>query len=468
MNSIQHIRNQHQTHLHFVGIGGIGMSGIAEVFLNQGYPVSGSDQNETETTSRLAELGATIYRGHEAKNIGSARVVVVSSAIKDGNEEVEAARRLRIPVIPRAEMLGELMRGKTGIAIAGTHGKTTTTSMVAEILVACGEDPTVVIGGKVNAFGSNSKLGKGSLVVAEADESDGSFLHLPATFAAITNIDNDHLDHFGSMTEVENAFVRFIGKLPFFGAAVVNADNPGVKRCLARFTKPVVTFSFEKGSDFYAQVETQDRRSCFTLFRREDDTYVELGPIELTLPGRHNIQNAIAATVLALQLNLPFSGIQNGLKEYKGVKRRFEICWKDDDGKRIIVDDYGHHPTEIRATIETARKYWDGRLIVVFQPHRFSRTRDCYDGFLGAFHQADYVVVTEIYAAGEEPIDGVSSENFVRDLRRTLGGKVVEFAKDLTAARDRVVNQFSKGDLVLCLGAGSVTRLPGMISEKLR
>jgi len=357
-----------KTWLHFVGIGGIGMSGIAEVFLNQGYRVSGSDLNESEATRHLSHLGAKIYVGHDASHIGTASVVVVSSAVRNTNPEVIEAKKQRIPVIPRAEMLGELMRGKLGIAVAGSHGKTTTTSMLSSVLVHAGLDPTLVIGGRVDSLGgSNAKLGKGRYVVAEADESDGSFLHLPASLGVVTNIDNDHLDHFGNITAVETAFVDFVAKLPFYGLAMVCGEDAGVKRCLERFTKPFLTYGFSEEWDLYARdVECEGLSSKFNVIKGS-----ELGQFELSVPGRHNVLNALASIGIALHLGIDVDQIRKGLKEFKGVKRRFEIRWQDIKRRRVIIDDYGHHPTEIHATLMAARKFWPGRIISVFQPHRY-------------------------------------------------------------------------------------------------
>lgn len=464
------MRRKEETLLHFVGIGGIGMSGIAEVFLNQGYRISGSDIAESPTTRRLSDLGARIAIGHRAENVLGADVVVVSSAIKSSNPELAESRKLRIPTIPRAEMLGELMRGKTGIAVAGTHGKTTTTSMIATVLTSAGLDPTVVIGGKLDSIGSNAKLGQGQLVVAEADESDGSFLHLPATYGVVTNIDNDHLDHFGSLAAIENAFVDFVGKLPFYGAAAVCAEDPGVRRCLGRWFKPVVTYGFSEEWDFSASVvASSGPTSTFTARARgRDGKPIPLGNIVLNVPGRHNILNSLACVAIGMQLDLPFEKIARGLAEFRGVKRRFEVRWRDPKGNRVIVDDYGHHPTEIAATLAAARQFWPGRILVVFQPHRYSRTLHCRDGFKSAFRHADVVLLTEIYAAGEDPIQGVTGESLAADVREVANpGQEVRFVPDLGEATRCIAELFSEGDLVLCMGAGSITRLPDQLVSAL-
>jgi UDP-N-acetylmuramate--alanine ligase len=460
---------QQGTHLHFVGIGGIGMSGIAEVFLNQGYRVSGSDLAESETTRRLKELGAKIFVGHAPGNIEGARVVVVSSAVRATNPEVVAARKLQIPVIPRAEMLGELMRGKTGIAIAGSHGKTTTTSMMATVLTYAKLDPTLVIGGKVDSLGGNAKHGQGQFVVAEADESDGSFLHLPATYAIVTNVDNDHLDHFGTMEALEDAFVGFIAKLPFYGLAIVCGDDPGVRRCLEHFIKPFQTYGLSKACDYYASgIRHEGFGSTFEVFGRErhDQSHKSFGRFTLGVPGEHNVLNAVAVFALCRKLDLDSETIREGLAEFRGVKRRFEIRWRSKKGDSLVVEDYGHHPTEIAATLAAARRLWKGRIVTVFQPHRYSRTLHCHDGFLTAFKESDVLLVSDIYPAGEEPIEGVSAESLAAEIGAQGDGKV-EYCGDLTKARERILASLKTGDLVLCVGAGSITRLADDLSREL-
>jgi UDP-N-acetylmuramate--alanine ligase len=457
------MRRNEETQLHFVGIGGIGMSGIAEVFLNQGYRVTGSDLSDSELTKRLVRLGARVAIGHRPENIAGADVVVISSAVKPSNPEVLEARRLRIPVIPRAEMLGELMRGKTGIAVAGSHGKTTTTSMLATVLTVAGLDPTLVIGGRVDSLGGNAKLGQGKYVVAEADESDGSFLHLPATYGVVTNVDNDHLDHFGSLTRIEDAFVDFVGKLPFYGVAAVCGEDAGVRRCLSRFTKPVVTYGFSREFDTFAtDVLDEGIGSSFRVSYR-DGSGALVSPeerVRLAVPGRHNVLNALAAISVATRMEVPFGALVRGLAEFRGVKRRFEVRWQDTARRRVIIDDYGHHPTEIMATLAAARTFWPGRIVTVFQPHRYTRTLHCRDGFLSAFHQSDVLLVTDIYAAGEDPIDGVDARALAEDIRRVNGKGEVAYAGDLNGALAEVRARMRDGDLVLCLGAGTITRLP--------
>ena len=462
------MRKKAETQLHFVGIGGIGMSGIAEVFLNQGYRVSGSDLSESDSTRRLSGLGAKISIGHHATHIQGADVVVISSAVRANNPEVVAAKAQRIPVIPRAEMLGELMRGKTGIAVAGTHGKTTTTSMLASILTHAGLDPTLVIGGKVDALGGNAKLGQGQYVVAEADESDGSFLQLPATYGIVTNIDNDHLDHFGNLASIDDAFTAFVGKLPFYGTAAVCLDDPGIKRCLGRFTKPFFTYGFSSDADYFAtDVSTSGLTSTYTLNCRASQA--PLGPIKLQVPGRHNILNSLATITIALQIEVPFSEIAAGLAGFSGAGRRFDIRWRNDRRKILLVDDYGHHPTEVAATLSAARAVWgQGRIVTIFQPHRYSRTLHCREAFMTAFRESDLVLMTDIYAAGEEPIDGVDSESLSAAINEHFAPtKRIRHVGNLAAALAALLQEVREGDLVLCLGAGSITKLAQQVATEL-
>lgn len=462
------MRSKEQTQVHFIGIGGIGMSGIAEVLLNQGYRVSGSDLAETELTRRIARLGGKISIGHRSGNVEDAHAVVVSSAIKNTNPEVIEARRLRIPVIPRAEMLGELMRGKIGVAVAGSHGKTTATSMLATILTGTGLDPTLVIGGKVDSLGGNAKLGHGRYVVVEADESDGSFLHLPATYAVITNIDDDHLDHFGNMTAIEKTFTDFVAKLPFYGVAAVCGEDAGVRRCLDRWNKPLLTYGFSPEWDFYASnLRSKGLTTLFEVFQRKgplEGKHTRLGEIELRVPGDHNVLNALSVIAIVTHLEIPFEQIALALRTFQGVRRRFEIRWQDSGRRKAIIDDYGHHPTEIAATLKAVRSYWPGRVLTVFQPHRFSRTFHCRDGFLKAFHNTDVLLVSDVYAAGEDPISGADAPSLVAAIRKAMGDeKEIVYVGDLDTARDEALRRFSDGDLILLLGAGSVTRLADQI-----
>lgn len=442
------------------------MSGIAELFHRRGFRVSGSDVAASETTQKLQEIGIEIHIGHRAQNVDAARVVVVSSAIRPTNPEVLEAQRRRIPVIPRAEMLGELMRGKIGLAVAGTHGKTTTTSMLGAILTEAGWDPTLVIGGKVDSLGgSNAKAGLGEYVVAEADESDGSFLHLPATYAVVTNIDSDHLDHFGSLAAIEAAFVDFVGKIPFYGTAVVCGEDVGVQRCLGRFTKPYRTYGFSPEWDYWAtSIEVDGVGSRFDLCAHNG----KLGSIHIAVPGQHNVLNSLAAAALALEIGVDFKSIQAGLNAYLGVQRRFEVKWKSTAGGLWVVDDYAHHPTEIAATIQAARRFWKGKITAVFQPHRYSRTLHSRDGFLSAFGDVDAVYITDIYAAGEEPIPGVSAQGLVAEMQsRSAHPDSIRWIsrwEDLVAP---LVRSAQEGDLILCLGAGSITRLSGELARGL-
>ena len=459
------------TPLHFVGIGGIGMSGIAEVFLNQGYPISGSDLQESESTRRLSQLGVRMAIGHLGANIGDAKVVVVSSAVQESNPEIQEARRRRIPVIRRAEMLGELMRGKIGVAVAGTHGKTTTTSMLATVLTAAGLDPTLVIGGKVDSLGGNAKLGRGSLVVAEADESDGSFLHLPATYGIITNIDNDHLDHYGSLTAVEDAFIDFVGKLPFYGLAAVCAEDAGVRRCMSRWPKPILTYGLSNEWEYYAdELKLSGQGTRFRVHGKAkgEENHQFLGEIALQVPGKHNVLNALGTLVIALQLGLSFEDVSRGLAAFSGVKRRFETRWQSLAHQLRVIDDYGHHPTEIAATLSAARSVWKGRVLAVFQPHRYSRTLHCRDGFLSAFHHADVLYLTDIYAAGETPLEGVDSNRLAREIAEVAPrGQKVLYTGGLEETRQAVLAEVREGDLLLCMGAGSITRLPEQLISEL-
>jgi UDP-N-acetylmuramate--alanine ligase len=455
--------------LHFVGIGGIGMSGIAEVLHNQGYLVSGSDLQESETTRRLASLGLKIFEGHHRENVHGADVVVISSAVKTTNPEFIEAHNLRIPVIPRAEMLGELMRGKTGIAIAGTHGKTTTTSMLASILTTAGFDPTCVIGGKVNALGGNAKLGQSQWVVVEADESDGSFLHLPATYGAITNIDNDHLDHFKSLEHIDTAFVDFVSKIPFYGKVAVCLDDPGVRRILAQFRKPFITYGTSTEAEIcISGLELKSFGARFVLTAYG----LELGSFELQVPGHHNVLNATAAIALAYEIGVPVDKIKAGIKAFQGVRRRFEVRWKSPTQKLWIIDDYGHHPSEVRATLSAAKNFWKTqesnkseprRVVVLFQPHRYSRTKSCYSEFLTAFADADLVVFSDIYPAGEEPIEGISSLILANEMR----SEAVSYGGGIEKSVEKLISKVRAGDLVICMGAGSVTRAPELLQMAL-
>ncbi len=448
------------------------MSGIAEVLFNQGYRVSGSDSSDSDTTRHLASIGIEVYREHKTSNVSECNVVVVSSAIKPSNPEWAEAKRLRIPVIPRAEMLGELMRGKTGIAVAGTHGKTTTTSLLAAVFHEAQLDPTVIVGGKVNSLNSNARLGLGEYVLAEADESDGSFLQLPATYEIITNIDSDHLDYFQSQENMDRAFVDFASRIPFYGLSVVCGDDLGMKRCLPKFSKPFLSYGKSEDLDYFFRSPTYEvGRTQFEVWKRSKHQVdpFQLGMVEIHIPGEHNVLNALAVTALADQIGISFAVVARALKGFKGVKRRFDIQWQDVDRKRMIVDDYGHHPTEIAATLSAARSQWSGRIITVFQPHRYSRTQHSKDGFLSAFRESDVVFITDIYSAGEAPIEGVTGESLVACVQQAQRkDQKIEYVGSLEQARSRVLEEFRDGDLLLCTGAGSITHLAGQLVAEIQ
>ncbi len=451
-------------HAHFIGIGGIGMSGIAEILLNLGFEVSGSDLRRSSVTDRLAQLGAIIYEGHTAENIAGATVVVTSSAVNPRNPEVQAAHASKIPVIQRAEMLAELMRLKYGIAIAGMHGKTTTTSMVAAVLAAGGLDPTIVVGGRVDALGSNARLGNSHFLVAEADESDRSFLKLSPIRAIVTNLDREHMDCYRDMDDVERAFLEFMDRVPFYGAVTACIDNPQLRSILPRARRRVFTYGAAAEADFRLEMlEAAQGAATGGGFSRFQVHAAEelLGPFELHVPGWHNVLNATAAVAIARQLDVAPDRIAEGLHSFRGVDRRFQQ--RGVAGGITVVDDYGHHPTEIRATLAAARECRPRRLHVVFQPHRYTRTRDLLDDFAGAFTAADTVVVLPIYAASEEPIPGVTAEHLAERVANNLGGPRVRFAPDFTAALDAVTEEAREGDLVLTLGAGSVSQLAPQI-----
>jgi UDP-N-acetylmuramate--alanine ligase len=441
--------------IHFVGIGGIGMSGIAELLLNLDYTVSGSDLRKSDTTDRLEKLGATIRVGHESGNVPEdGHVVVISSAVKADNPEVREAHRRKIPVIPRAEMLAELMRMKYGIAIAGTHGKTTTTSMVATILASAGWDPTAVVGGKLNSLGSNAKLGQGDFLVAEADESDGSFLKLSPTVAVVTNIDPEHLDFYSGIGQIKETFLSFVNKVPFYGFSVLCIDHPNVQDLLPSVEKTFVTYGFSAHADYRAEgVVPGDMGNRFRIVRRGEP----LGEVSLMAPGRHNVSNALAAAAVASELGVPFEGIRKGLADYRGVARRFQV--KGEFGGVTVVDDYGHHPAEIRATLAAAREVWpDRRIVVGFQPHRYSRTQALFRDFLSAFHDANELVVFDVYAAGEQPIEGATGERLCEAIREH-GHKGARYAGKATEATDEVARALRPGDIFLTMGAGDVWKL---------
>ncbi len=447
--------------IHFVGVGGIGMSGIAEVLLNLGYAVSGSDLKESDITRRLASLGGRIQRGHAAANVEDVDVVVISSAVRKDNPEVVEARRRKIPIIPRAEMLAELMRLKNGIAVAGSHGKTTTTSMAAHLLAHAGLDPTAVVGGKVNSFGSNAKLGKGEYMVVEADESDGSFLHLPPTIAIVTNIDPEHLDHWKTEEALRRGFLDFVNRVPFYGRAILCIDHPTVQSLLPEIESRYVTYGEGLQADYRAErIEVSGHAVRFEAWRRGES----LGRFEVAMVGRHNALNALSVIALGDEMGIPPEVTRAALASFGGVQRRFTV--RGDAGGVTVVDDYGHHPAEVRATLRGAREAFRRRVVCLFQPHRYTRTRDLLGEFATAFNDADALLLTDIYAAGEEPIAGATSEALAEAIR-ACGHRDVTLVPrpDLArVARDRV----RSGDLVLTLGAGDITAVGPELLELLR
>lgn len=437
--------------IHFVGIGGIGMSGIAEVLLNLNYKVSGSDLRSSETTERLAGLGAEIGIGHTADNLKNVDVVVISSAVHEDNPEVIEAKRLHVPVIPRAEMLAELMRMKYGIAIAGTHGKTTTTSMAASILGHAGIDPTIVIGGKLNAIGTNARLGQGKFLVAEADESDGSFLVLSPTIAIVTNIDADHLDHYSGIEEIKDTFVKFINKVPFYGLAVLCLDDPNVRAILPQIKKRYMTYGLSTQADVRA---TYIRHEAFqTSFVAHYKGY-RLGEVTFAMPGPHNVLNALACIAIAMELDVPFASIQEGFAKFAGVGRRFTV--KGEPKGVMVVDDYGHHPAEIKATLAAARHGWpERRIIAAFQPHRYTRTKELFNEFVTAFYDADILILTDVYSAGEQPIEGANAARLADEVRRH-GQKDVTYLGNRELIPQHLAKVVKEGDIVITLGAGTI------------
>jgi len=448
--------------IHFIGIGGIGMSGIAEIMHNMGYSVQGSDMAEGYVIQHLRDVGIKVMIGHKAENLGDAAVVVTSTAIKRGNPEVELALEKRVPVIRRAEMLAELMRLKSTVAVAGTHGKTTTTSMVAALLDAGGVDPTVINGGIINSYGSNARLGNSDWMVVEADESDGSFLRLDGTYAIVTNIDPEHLDHYGHFDAVKDAFVEFVENVPFYGAAMLCLDHPEVQAILPRVQdRRIVTYGFSAQADIRGEnVRPVPGGNMFDIQIRERDGSVrKIEDIALPMPGRHNVLNAMAAIGVALQMGIPDATIRSGFAGFGGVKRRFtrvgEIAVEG--GKAIVIDDYGHHPVEIRAVLAAAREGAKGRVIAVVQPHRFTRLHDLMDEFQQAFNDADMVYVAPVYAAGEQPIAGVDADALVAGLKRRghRAAQTISGPDDLAAA---LAADLEADDMIVCLGAGDITR----------
>ncbi len=450
--------------MHLVGIGGIGMSGIAEVLLTMGYRISGSDLHESEATRRLASMGAEIALGHRAENIDDdVDVVIVSSAVDDGNPEVRAARARRIPVIPRAEMLAELMRTKCGVAVAGAHGKTSTTSLVASILAEGGFDPTVVIGGRLKMLGgTNAKLGASRYMVAEADESDGSFLLLKPTVAVVTNIDREHMNYYHNMERLVDAYVSYINGIPFYGRAILCSDCDEVEALLGRVRKRHVTYGSSESADLRAvDIEYSELSSSFTLLAEGR----ELGRATLPMPGHHSVLNSVAAFAVGREFGMSFERVASALARFEGIMRRFEV--KGEAAGVMVVDDYGHHPTEIKATLRAARNGFDRSIVAVFQPHRYSRLADLFSDFAGAFEDADEVLVTEVYAAGEQAIDGIDAANLVEAMRR-LHKKPVRHIRAGEDAAATLATSVRAGDLLITLGAGDITRLGGELLARLR
>ncbi|PMP63224.1 MAG: UDP-N-acetylmuramate--L-alanine ligase [Sulfurihydrogenibium sp.] len=443
--------------IHFIGIGGSGMNGIAELLLNQGYTISGSDLKESYTTQRLKELGAKIYIGHSEDNVKDVDVVVYSSAVKPDNPELKKAKELGIPTIPRGEMLAELMRFKYGIAIAGSHGKTTTTSMVGTVLGKTGFDPTVVVGGKLEAYGSNAKLGRGEFLVAESDESDGSFLKLTPTIVSINNIDLEHLGFYKDLEDIKRAFTEFANKVPFYGAVAVNIDDENVRSIVPKIERKVIKFGLSEEAEIRGKnLQVIDGRYKFTV--------EGFGDIHLSVPGIHNVYNALATIAICQELGVPFCVIKESLETFQNAKRRFEIKYKDDV---LVIDDYAHHPTEIKATLSAARDmYPDRRIVAVFQPHRYSRVHSLFNEFVNSFDIPDIVIITDIYSAGENPIDGVSGESLTEKIREKRDN--VFFVKDIEEAESLVKSILKSGDVVLTMGAGNITVLSDNLSKYLK
>jgi UDP-N-acetylmuramate--alanine ligase len=440
-------------HIHMVGIGGTGMNGIAEVLLNLGYKVSGSDLQDNEATQRLARLGAVISIGHRAENLKAADVVVISSAVREDNVEVQRARTLLIPVIPRAEMLAELMRMKYGIAVAGSHGKTTTTSMTALVLEAGGYDPTIIVGGRLNTIGANAKLGAGDFIVAEADESDRSFLFLSTFIAVLTNIDEEHLDQYQSLDDIKKTFVNFANKVPFYCPVILCLDDPNLQGIIPEIERKIITYGYSAQSDIYARDFTfEGFRSSSVLFQKGK----KLGELRLQVPGLHNILNAMAATAVGLDLGMPAATILQALGSYTGTGRRFEHRKTVDD--IMIIEDYAHHPTEIRATLEAAKRGFARRVVAVFQPHRYTRLSKLLTQFATSFNQADVLVVTEIYPAGEDPIPGATGQALFDEIRQ-FGHRSVFFEPDLKKIPVLLEKIAAPNDMVIVLGAGNVNRI---------
>ena len=443
-----------------IGIGGTGMNGIAEVLLNLSYRVSGSDVQENEATRRLARLGAEVHIGHRAEQINGSDVVVISSAITEENDEVQEARRQKIPVIPRAEMLAELMRMKHGIAVAGSHGKTSTTSMIAEVLEAGGFDPTIIVGGRLNTIGAHAKLGEGDFIVAEADESDRSFLYLSPFMAVLTNLDEEHLDQYKTLDEIKKTFIHFANKVPFFCPIILCLDDANLQSLMPELERRVITYGFSTQADVYSREQTFDKfTSTSELYYKNE----KIGVLKLNVPGKHSIQNAMAAVSVGLDLDIPIPTILEALEAYTGIGRRFEL--KQTVNGIMIFEDYAHHPTEIIATLEAAKRGWPRRTVVVFQPHRYSRLSSLMKKFATSFNQADVLFITEVYPAGEKPIDSVSGQVLFEETQK-FGHKNIYFEPDLTKIAALVAKTAEPEDLIFILGAGSINKIiPELITE---
>jgi UDP-N-acetylmuramate--alanine ligase len=462
-------------HIHFVGIGGVGMSGIAEVLFNLGYTISGSDQADSATLQRLKALGITTHIGHAAGNVSGADAVVISTAVQADNAEVIAARAMHMPVVPRALMLAELMRLKRGIAIAGTHGKTTTTSLVASILAEAGLDPTFVIGGRLNSAGANARLGQGDYIVVEADESDASFLNLLPVMAVVTNIDADHMETYGhDFGKLKKAFVDFLHRMPFYGTAILCTDDAAVRSIVPQVTCPVTSYGFDEGAEVRAvNVRAVDGQMHFTVQRRNGLVLPDL-EVALNLPGRHNVLNALSAIAVAVELGIDDAAVQRALASFKGVGRRFQgygdhpVSAAHGGGRFTLVDDYGHHPVEMAATLAAARGAYPGRrLLLAFQPHRYTRTRDCFDDFVKVIGRADAVLLTEVYAAGEAPIVAADGRSLARALR-VAGHIEPVFIDDVAELPQAIADAVRDGDVVLCMGAGSIGAVPAKVASLLQ
>jgi UDP-N-acetylmuramate--alanine ligase len=439
--------------VHFIGIGGIGMSGIAEVLINLGYEVSGSDLKKSDMTERLKKLGAVVHYGHLAKNLAEADVVVTSTAVKGDNTEVIEAKARNIPVIPRAEMLSELMRIKYGVAVAGTHGKTTTTSMIATVMGMANLDPTIVIGGKLDYIGSNAKLGEGEFLVAEADESDGSFLMLKPTIAVITNIEEEHMDYYKNLDDIKEDFTTFANSVPFYGLSILCLEHENVQAIIPKIKRRFLTYGFSPQADIYATGLRFEKLTSTFAVNYEGELW---GEITLHMPGSHNVLNAVSAVAVGMEVGLDFATVKKALSGFTGVHRRFQV--KGEAAEIVVVDDYGHHPTEIMATLKAARNFWDGRIVAVFQPHRYTRTRDLFDNFLTAFFTADVLVITEIYPAGENPIEGVESKKIYEGIRRR-GMKEIYFVPDKKDLSKELLKIARPKDMVITLGAGDIYKI---------